>query len=232
MMAVVHHGECLEVMRTIPDGIVDAIITDPPYLRVGAASASAVSRAPDATTPQERQFFDFWMREMWREWARVLNPKGAAFLTIDWRGALSCEMAAIGSPLRFGGVGVWDKETLGLGFMMRHVYECFVVARMPEWQRTIRNEPDLWRLKWSTRMAETDNDAEKPPELFARALRLINPPAGGVVLDPFAGSGSCGVAAVAAGYSYIAIEREAHHVDTINKRLRVADDVGRMVANG
>jgi site-specific DNA-methyltransferase (adenine-specific) len=50
--------------------------------------------------------------------------------------------------------------------------------------------------------------------------RLITPP-GGVVLDPFAGSGSTGVAAKAEGFGFIGIEREAEYVRIAQKRLGV-----------
>jgi len=205
-------------MRGMADASVDAVVTDPPYLRVGGASASSVSRATFSTTPQERQFFDLWMREMWREWARILRPAGALFLTIDWRGAHSCEAAANGTPLQFGGVGVWDKEQIGMGHMLRHSYECFVVARMPEWERRTASERDVWQEKWSSRSGKYDHDAEKPVSLFRRAIRLLVPP-GSLVLDPFAGTGTTGIAALAEGCSFIGIEREGHHVETARRRL-------------
>ena len=49
-------------------------------------------------------------------------------------------------------------------------------------------------------------------------VRLIAPP-GGVVLDPFAGSGSTGVAALAEGRRFIGIEREAAYVAIAEARL-------------
>jgi DNA modification methylase len=58
----------------------------------------------------------------------------------------------------------------------------------------------------------------KPVALMRWLCRLVTPP-GGVVLDPFAGSGSTGVAAVAEGFSSILIEREAEYIEIIRRRL-------------
>ncbi len=61
----------------------------------------------------------------------------------------------------------------------------------------------------------------KPLKLMRYLIRLITPP-GGTVLDPFAGSGSTGVAAVQEGFKFIGIEREAEYVEIARARLRHA----------
>jgi len=69
----------------------------------------------------------------------------------------------------------------------------------------------------------SDHPTVKPADLKAWLVRLLTPP-GGVVLDPFAGTGSTGVAARRAGFSAILIEREAKHFEDI--KLRLAYDAG------
>jgi site-specific DNA-methyltransferase (adenine-specific) len=216
-------GDCLEVLATLEAASVDAVITDPPYLNTGTGS-SRVSRV--AAIPDERQFFDLWMRQIWAELARVLKPTGAAFMTIDWRGAMACERAACGSPLAFGGVGVWDKEQLGMGYMLRHSYECFAVARMPDWKPVNRSVYDVWRIKWGPTARKTGHQAEKPAELIERALDLLAPPDGGVVLDPFMGSGTTGVVAAEKGYRFIGIEREPEFHELSQRRIADAQSYG------
>ena len=58
----------------------------------------------------------------------------------------------------------------------------------------------------------------KPTELMAWLVRLVTPP-GGIVLDPFAGSGSTLVAAKREGFSYVGIEQEAEYVEIAKKRV-------------
>ena len=66
----------------------------------------------------------------------------------------------------------------------------------------------------------TDNNhpTVKPIELMKYLIRLITPP-GGVVLDPFNGSGSTGCAAVELGFNYIGCELDPAYVDIANKRI-------------
>ena len=58
----------------------------------------------------------------------------------------------------------------------------------------------------------------KPVDLMAWLVRLVTPP-GGVVLGPFAGSGSTGGACIREGFDAILIEREAEYVADIRRRI-------------
>lgn len=62
----------------------------------------------------------------------------------------------------------------------------------------------------------------KPVDLMQYLCRLVTPP-GGVVLDPFAGSGTTGEAAWREGFRAILIEREADYCDDIRRRLAMAE---------
>lgn len=66
--------------------------------------------------------------------------------------------------------------------------------------------------------ADSKHPTVKPVALMRWLVRLITPP-GGLVLDPFAGSGTTGAAARAEGMSSLLIEREDQYVDDICRRL-------------
>jgi DNA modification methylase len=63
----------------------------------------------------------------------------------------------------------------------------------------------------------------KPAALMRYLCRLVTPP-GGVVLDPFTGSGTTGVAALAEGFSFIGIEREADFAEIARRRCGIDDE--------
>lgn len=63
-----------------------------------------------------------------------------------------------------------------------------------------------------------DHPTVKPTELMSWLVRLVTPQ-GGVVLDPFMGSGSTGVAAKREGMGFIGIERDEHYFDIASSRL-------------
>ncbi len=69
----------------------------------------------------------------------------------------------------------------------------------------------------------------KPTDLMRYLCRLITPP-GGIVLDPFTGSGSTGKAATLEGFRFIGIEREAEYVEIARARIAAAAQKAEAVA--
>jgi DNA modification methylase len=78
----------------------------------------------------------------------------------------------------------------------------------------------------NTNGANNTHPTVKPAALMRWLIRLVTPP-GGIILDPFGGSGSTGVAARAEGVRCILIEREADYLDIIRQRL----DEGPLFSN-
>ena len=75
----------------------------------------------------------------------------------------------------------------------------------------------------SDRGAGNVHPTVKPTDLMRYLCRLVTPP-GGVVLDPFAGSGSTGKAAALEGFRFLGIEREAEYVEIARARIASAED--------
>jgi len=67
-------------------------------------------------------------------------------------------------------------------------------------------------------MSRNHHPTVKPTALMRYLCRLVTPP-GGVVLDPFTGSGSTGKAAILEGFRFIGIEREAEYVEIAKARI-------------
>jgi DNA modification methylase len=63
----------------------------------------------------------------------------------------------------------------------------------------------------------------KPTDLMRYLCRLVTPP-GGIVLDPFTGSGSTGKAAILEGFRFIGIEREAEYIEIARARIQHSQD--------
>lgn len=73
----------------------------------------------------------------------------------------------------------------------------------------------------SDRGSENDHPTVKPTDLMRYLCRLVTPP-GGVVLDPFMGSGSTGKAAILEGLRFIGIEREEEYMSIAEARIKSA----------
>jgi DNA modification methylase len=84
------------------------------------------------------------------------------------------------------------------------------------------------RFFYCAKASKADRDADnhhptvKPTDLMRYLCRLVTPP-GGIVLDPFMGSGSTGKAAILEGFQFIGIEREAEYVAIAKARIVKAE---------
>jgi hypothetical protein len=143
-------------------------------------------------------------------------------MTIDWRGALCWEDAAARAGFNRLRIGVWDRGGLGMGHSLRSQYECFAVATLPGWKRQRADEGDVWRVSWTAGSRTAGHVAEKPVSLMTRAITLLAP-TNSVVLDPFAGSGTTGVAALLAGYTFLGCEQNKDYHATACRRLAAAE---------
>lgn len=65
-------------------------------------------------------------------------------------------------------------------------------------------------------------------QLAYRAMRLLGVPPDGVILDPFCGSGTTGVAALQEGMRFIGIEREAQYCEIARRRIADAAAQGNL----
>lgn len=82
----------------------------------------------------------------------------------------------------------------------------------------IENDP-----KWAPRVRKNHHPTVKPTGLMRYLCRLITPP-GGIVLDPFTGSGSTGKAAILEGLSFIGIEMDPSYIEIAKSRIRFAEN--------
>lgn len=84
-------------------------------------------------------------------------------------------------------------------------------------------ETSAARFFYSSKASKADRAGSKHPtvkplSLMCWLVRLVTPP-GGIVLDPFAGSGTTGQAAISQGFKAILVEREAEYVADIQRRM-------------
>ena len=212
-------GDALEVIGTLPAASVGAVVTDPPYADCSSEAAFVKDRSGIV---REGQFFEAWLREHMTAWRRVSLDSAVWWFTIDWFGALQVDAACSKLGLRRPVLGIWDRGGMGMGFVMRHTYEVFAVVALPAWQRQNASVVDVWRVPWSPGDRTHGHSAEKPFALLSRAVEGFVQ-RGAVILDPFAGSGTTGLAALKAGHGFIGIERDADFCTVAAERLRQAE---------
>ena len=95
---------------------------------------------------------------------------------------------------------------------------CEHMARKPlNWSSGTQN-PGSFQAEGTDRTSPNHHPTVKPTDLMRYLCRLVTP-AGGVVLDPFCGSGSTGRGAVLEGFRFIGIEREAEYIEIARARI-------------
>jgi len=221
-----HHGDCLDVMRSLDDRSVDVVLTDPPYSSGGRRENSrSVRKSMNRAMADDEWIrgdamstagFVYLMRMCGIEWRRALKPGGHALSFIDWRMAPNLGAALETADLRQHPTLVWDKGRLGMGAIFRNQHEFIVhfsVGTPSPPQR--RDVPNVITCK---PVRSQDHPTEKPSALLQTLLSVVAAPAS-VVLDPFAGSGSTIYAALALGHSAIAVEADERYCEVIAKRL-------------
>jgi DNA modification methylase len=195
---ILYCGDCREIMPTL--GNVDAVVTDPPY---GVAYSSGwnnkfknVKIANDAT-PELRDWLVDWISE------------GRALIFGSWK---------VAKPLRTKLVLIWDKGTVGMGDLSLPWFpsteEIYVLGG--GWQGT-RTRSVLYTSVGFNHHLNEYHPTEKPASVMCELLQKTA--LDWVILDPFMGSGTTGVAAVRLGRKFIGIEIEPKYFDIACKRI-------------
>lgn len=221
-MIQLHHGDCLSIMAAIPDNSADAVVMDPPFTAAGGSTNGRVLTA-------DTQFFRHWMRSVLAEVRRVVRPTGCGFIFCDWRTIADIREAIqpISSRVRSEAWAVsqalvWDRESMGMGSPFRNCYEMIAFCKGPEWSSTLdKSTLTVIRHRWPYTGHEF-HGAEKPVDLCRQLVRWALPDHG-TILDPFMGSGTVGVAAIAEGRDYIGIEMEEDAYATAERRIQHAE---------
>ncbi len=232
-LTVLMHGDAIRVLSDIPNGSVDLILADPPYSSGGqfrgdrtqstgtkyVSSDSARKSIEDFTGDVRDQRAYFAWSTLWLSEAyRVLKPGRACVVFTDWRQLPTTTDALQAGGFVWRGVCVWDKingrPSLGVSNGAAE-YAVWGTCGPTDLGHEVYL-PNIIRAG----IQREDRDLHqtpKPVEMLAKLATLAPP--GGVVLDPFTGSGSALVAARRAGRRGIGVELSATHAETARQRI-------------
>ena len=234
------NGDCLEVMRQLPDGCIDLAVTSPPYNIGGRGMAPGyVHKSRKLHVEGYKGYSDSmpqgeyvkWQRDVMAEVMRLLKDDGAFFYNHKYfiRKGLLMERHDItdGFPLRQ--IIVWNRCEAGTNFTETHflpIYEnIYLIAKKGYRLAKGKNKyTSIWRIPAD---GKNPHPAPFPVEISRRAIEssLCMEREGAIVLDPFMGSGTTAVAAAMLGKDYIGIEQSPEYCEMA--RRRVAETLGR-----
>lgn len=145
--------------------------------------------------------------------ARIAKPDTAHIFFSRWSEAWVKPL--LEQHFTVKGCVVWAKTNFGIGYYLRPQWELAYYCHKGKPQRPAKAIGDVWTHK---RVARPVHSCEKPVGLMEKAVEFCAP-AGGVVLDPFMGVGTTGVACANTGRRFIGIERDDKYFAIASERI-------------
>jgi len=245
-------GDCIEVMKEMPDNSVDLIFADPPYnlqlrnelIRPNMTKVDAVNDEWDKfdSFDEYDKFSEQWLKEC----RRILKRTGTFWVIGSYHNIF--RVGKIMHDLGFWVLNdvVWVKSNpmpnfRGVRFTNAH--ETLIWASKDDKSKGYTfnyelmkqyNQGKQMRSDWyfsicngderiKDRFGKKVHTTQKPLALLERIV-LSTSRKGDIILDPFAGTGTTGFAAKKHGRNYILIEKEHKYIPVIENRLKQIQD--------
>lgn len=210
-------GDCADVLRAMPDASVDVVVTDPPYDK-RTHDGARTEKGGEVFAPG----IDFAPLDgcgFVAELLRVSRRWVVAFCALEQLGAY--QTAAGAAWVR---AGIWHKPSClpqQSGDRPGSGHEGVAIMHRPGRKRwNGGGRPANW--SHVPHLADRAHPTQKPFPLMRDLVGLFSDP-GEVILDPFAGSGTTGVAALAEGRRVILCERVPEYAAIARARLAAAE---------
>lgn len=236
------HGDCLELIKDIPDKSIDLVLTDPPYVNV-------VKEEWDKQNP--------FTYELVNELYRVCKDTGSIYV---WCGigeksrSLLDFIPKLDSKFHFKDLITWKKQR-GIGMRKGWLYtreECLWYVKNNKqfiWNKEEQYDVTDKRLfslpnnksdykRWSNVWTDIKEVAggmksaqyhptQKPIEAFERIIKLHTTNENNVVLDCFMGSGTTAIACINTNRNFIGIELDDKYFEIAKRRISEARNDNR-----
>lgn len=226
-------GDCLTVMKQLPDNCVDLIVTSPPYNlknstgngmkdgRGGKWSNAALINGY-ATYDDNMPYDEYceWQKKCLKEMMRLLKDDGAIFYNHKWRvqNGLIQDRREIIADFPVRQIIIWRRKggiNFNAGYFLPTYEVIYLIAKkdfklVPKASRY----GDVWEF-----MQEQKNSHPAP---FPVALidRIVSSTNAQIILDPFMGSGTTAVVAQGLKRNFIGIELSKEYCEMAEKRLK------------
>jgi site-specific DNA-methyltransferase (adenine-specific) len=199
-------GNSADLLKQLPTGMIDLVVTDPPYLvnyrdRTGRSLQNDDN--PDGVLP------------VFAPMARAMRQDSYAICFVGWSALPKFTAAWEAAGLRIVSQIIWQKDyTSQNGYTAYRHESAFVLAKGNP-AKPANPLPSVMEWVYSGNRA---HPTEKAVEIIAPLIRCFSKP-GDLVCDPFSGSGSTAVAAALNNRQYLGIDIDSAHVTTAKARL-------------
>lgn len=202
----VRHGDCIRLMSRMEAASVDFILTDPPYLvRYRDRSGRSIRNDTNGN----------WLRPAFSEMFRLLKADAFCMSFYGWNEADQFITAWRQAGFRIVGHLVFHKSYASSSRFLAHQHEqAYLLTK----GSPLQPESPLSDVRSWTYTGNRLHPTQKPVDELRPLIRQFCPK-GGLVLDPFCGSGSTLAAAVQDGRDFLGIELDYRYWRISTRRL-------------
>jgi site-specific DNA-methyltransferase (adenine-specific) len=230
----IYQGDCLEVMKDIPDKSVDLIVTSPPYnkgfwsknrnLNNGFKTKSRrieYGEYNDCVSPQE---YENNQREFIKECLRILKPTGSLFYNhIDILSEHQTKHPKWVYDFPLKQIIIWNRKNtpkLDKSYFFPINEYIFWIQKSDKSRAYFNRKNSIFNKSIWDLSPDTKNKfpAPFPIEIPLNCI-LSCTKEGDIVLDPFSGSGTTAVACIKTNRNFIGIELSEEYCKIANERL-------------
>lgn len=228
------NDDAIKAMQSLETGSIDLILTDPPYgLQPHAAgrgwgklrkNSINITKWDNLT---DTDFTDL-MEDFMAESFRALKKGGAMVTFCSTQKTANVLVAGQKAGLYYKTFGVWHKtnplpRNMKIDFLHSvELWGYFIKgAKSGTFNsegKPVHNFISCPTATGKERQAGGGHIAQKPVKLMEHFVRLLSNP-GGIILDPFMGTGTTGVAALRLGREFIGVEKDKKYFDIAKARL-------------
>ena len=207
----IYNGDCLELIKELPDECINAVITDPPY-------SSQVQHNGEGAVASDLTICKPFFRETLKEIKRVLKPSGTVHWFCDFRSyGFFYDMFSEILPVK--NMLVWDKIS-GPGACYSFHHELIIFTS--NGAVCFGGSPIIKEPAFCSGAKQSDGErvhpTQKPIKLISKLITDCTK-AGDVVLDCFAGSCTTAVSAIYNKRNFICFELQEKYCEIGQKRI-------------
>lgn len=210
--------DAVEWLREMPDESVDLIVTDPAYESLEKHRAKGTTTRLKHSEASSNDWFDIFPNERFEdlltECYRVLKDDTHLYLMCDQETMFVVKPIAEAAGFKFWKPLIWQKMKIGMGYHYRAQYEFILFFEKG------KRELQDFRISDVLSVPRVLNGypTEKPVALSKILIKQSTRP-GHLVIDPFLGSGSTGVAALECGRRFAGCDISTKALELANRRM-------------
>lgn len=224
-MIEIYNEDCLEGMKRIKDETIDLIVTDPPYpttKRGGTGNSGGMCKKKEFADGKVFKHNNIKPIEYIPEFYRILKDGSHCYIMTNHVNLYEILTVAKESRLHFIKSLIWNKGNKIMGQAYMSQFEYILFFRKGKFKKINRcGTADILNVpnkKTKDEEGKNIHDTEKPVELM-RILIENSTQEEELVLDPFMGSGTTGVACIGANRNFTGFEIDKEYFDIAKDRI-------------